>query len=83
MHHHVVVDTDIATDLDDLLALAVLLGSPEVDLLGVTTVHADVESCARYVQAILHLAGRSEIPIHADLRNPLLRRMDHGTNLEN
>ncbi|MDQ3694311.1 MAG: nucleoside hydrolase [Chloroflexota bacterium] len=76
MQHQVIVDTDIATDPDDLLALAVLLGSPEVDLVGITTVHADVEFRARYVQALLQLRGGSKIPIHAGLRHPLMRRME-------
>lgn len=76
MKHQVIFDTDIATDPDDLLALAVLLGSPEVDVIGVTTVHADVEFRARYVQALLKLAGRTEIPIHAGLCQPMMRRMD-------
>ena len=36
-----ILDTDIGTDVDDCLALAVLLGSPEIDLLGITTVYGD------------------------------------------
>ncbi len=32
------LDTDIGTDVDDLLALALIFGSPEVDLRAVTTV---------------------------------------------
>jgi len=39
--HKVILDTDIGTDVDDALALAVLLGSNEVDLLGITTVYGD------------------------------------------
>ena len=39
--HKVILDTDIGTDVDDALALAVLLGSHEVDLLGITTVYGD------------------------------------------
>ncbi|MCA9915401.1 MAG: nucleoside hydrolase, partial [Anaerolineae bacterium] len=33
-----ILDTDIGTDIDDLLALAFLLNSPEVDLIGITCV---------------------------------------------
>jgi purine nucleosidase len=76
MRHHVIFDTDIATDPDDLLALATLLGSPEVELLGITTVHADVALRARYVQAILRLRGGPEVPIHAGLRHTLLRHRE-------
>ena len=36
--HQVIFDTDIGTDVDDILALGFLLGSPEeIDLIGVTT----------------------------------------------
>jgi purine nucleosidase len=76
MRHQVIFDTDIATDPDDLLALAVMLGASDVELLGITTVHADVEVRARYVQAILRLRGGPDIPIHAGLRHALMRRMD-------
>src|SRR5918994_3729736 len=76
MRHQVIFDTDIATDPDDLLAFAMLLGSPEVELLGVTTVHADVGLRARYVQALLQLRGGPDVPIHAGLRHPLLRRRE-------
>ena len=34
----VLVDTDIGDDIDDALALALVLQSPEIELLGVTTV---------------------------------------------
>jgi len=53
----VVLDTDLATDVDDALALALLLGSPEVELLGVTTVYGDTELRARATSRLLGLAG--------------------------
>ncbi|GAA3534701.1 nucleoside hydrolase [Nonomuraea rosea] len=54
----VVFDTDIGTDVDDALALAVLLGSPEVDLLGCTTVYGDTLLRARLAQRLARLGGR-------------------------
>lgn len=53
----VVLDTDLGTDVDDALALALLLGSPEVDLLGVTTVYGDTDLRARATSRLLELAG--------------------------
>lgn len=38
---NVIFDTDIGTDVDDALALGVLLGSPEINLVGITTVYGD------------------------------------------
>jgi inosine-uridine nucleoside N-ribohydrolase len=56
---HVIFDTDIGTDVDDALALAVLLGSPEVDLLGCTTVYGDTLLRARLAKRLARLAGRA------------------------
>ncbi len=53
-----VLDTDIGSDVDDALALAVLLGSPEVELLGVSTVYGDVGLRARIAARLAGLAGR-------------------------
>lgn len=68
----VVLDTDIGTDVDDCLALAVLLGSPEVELIGVTCVYGDVGLRVRMVRKLLSLAGRPEVPVFAGLEPPLL-----------
>jgi purine nucleosidase len=68
----VVLDTDIGTDVDDALALAVLLGSPEVDLLGVTCVYGNVPLRVRMVRKLLRLAGRTEVPVYAGMEPPLL-----------
>lgn len=58
MTHHVILDTDIGSDVDDALALGVLLGSPEVDLVGVTTVYGDTTLRARLASRLARLAGR-------------------------
>lgn len=68
----IVLDTDIGTDVDDCLALAVLLGSPEVELVGVTCVYGDVLLRSRMVRKLLRLAGRSDVPVYAGLEPPLL-----------
>lgn len=57
--HVVLFDTDIGTDVDDALALAVLLGSPAVQLRGVTTVYGDTVLRARLTARYAALAGRS------------------------
>jgi purine nucleosidase len=69
----VILDTDIGTDVDDCLALAVLLGSPEIDLVGVTTVYGDVGLRARMVRKLLTLAGRDEVSVHEGVDAPLMR----------
>jgi len=58
-----VLDTDIGSDVDDALALATILGSPELELAGVTTVYGDVVLRARMVARIAAVAGRDVGPV--------------------
>lgn len=67
----IVLDTDIGTDPDDALALLLTLASPEVELLGVTTVDGDVGLRARIAARLLRLAGREEVPVVPGLARPL------------
>jgi purine nucleosidase len=62
----VVFDTDIGTDVDDALALALALHSPEIDLRAVAVVNGDaalLELRARVAARLLGLAGRGDIPV--------------------
>jgi purine nucleosidase len=56
--HHVFLDTDIASDVDDAMALSVLLGSPDVDLVGVSTVYGDTLLRAKVAARYGRLGGR-------------------------
>ena len=59
------LDTDLGGDADDLCALAMLLGDPEVELAGITTSADATGQKAAFVRHALALAGRSEIPVAA------------------
>lgn len=61
----VVLDTDIGDDIDDAFALALLLKSPDVKLLGITTEYGDTELRARLVDRYLAAVGRTDIPVAA------------------
>jgi inosine-uridine nucleoside N-ribohydrolase len=61
----VLLDTDIGGDMDDPLALALALVSPEIDLCGITTVSGDAHTRALLVCRLLHLVGRADIPVAA------------------
>lgn len=69
----VILDTDIGTDVDDCLAIAVLLGSPEIDLIGITTVYGDVGLRARMTRKLLRLGNRNDVPVHEGIAAPLMR----------
>lgn len=66
----VVLDTDIGTDVDDLLALLTVLGSPELELVAVTTVYGDTVHRARMAAKVLRLAGASHVPVVPGLGAP-------------
>jgi purine nucleosidase len=70
----VILDTDIGTDVDDCLALALILSSPELELLGVTCVYGDVHLRARMAAKLLRLRGASGVPVCAGVARPLLGR---------
>jgi inosine-uridine nucleoside N-ribohydrolase len=59
------VDTDIGGDPDDACALAMLLGWPEVEILGVTTVLDPGGRRAGMAAELLRRAGRDDIPVAA------------------
>lgn len=58
---------DLDTGIDDALALAYTLGSPELDLIGVTVTYGNVlvETGVRNDLALLELFGRSDVPVFA------------------
>jgi purine nucleosidase len=70
----VLLDTDIGTDVDDLLALALLAGAPEVQLIGVTTVYGDTVLRARMTRVVLDQLESRSVPIGIGARETLIGR---------
>jgi purine nucleosidase len=67
----VILDTDIGTDVDDCLALALLLSSPELQLQAVTCVYGDTTLRSRMAKKLLQLRGLGDIPVYAGAEKPL------------
>ncbi|HEY0795680.1 MAG TPA: nucleoside hydrolase [Acidisarcina sp.] len=59
----IIFDTDIGDDIDDAYALALLLKSPEVKILGITTAFGDTHLRARLVSRLLQVTGASAVPV--------------------
>ncbi len=57
------LDTDFGGDPDDACALAMLLGYPEVEIVGITTTLDRIGLRAAYVRHVLSLAVRRRIPV--------------------
>lgn len=67
----VLLDTDVGTDTDDALAIALAAACPEIQLEGVTTVHADAPLRARIARRLLDLASQPDVPVVAGASRPL------------
>ena len=64
----VIFDTDICDDIDDTWALAMLLQSPEFDVKLVVTAVGNTSSKVKTVAKFLEIAGRTDIPIGAGVK---------------
>ena len=78
------LDTDIAGDTDDLCALVMLLGAPDTELVGVTTVADGDGRRAGYATFVLNLVGCAHVPVVAGADRSLSGRSmgeleDHRT----
>ncbi|MDY5153124.1 purine nucleosidase [Actinobaculum suis] len=64
---------DLDTGIDDTLALAYILGSPDANLLGVTATYGNVllEQSVKNTLDVLALFGRADIPVYAGQSHPL------------
>lgn len=67
----VLIDTDIGDDIDDALALALALQSPELAVKGITTVFGDTQRRGQLAQYLLKVFEREDIPVAAGIGNPI------------
>jgi len=80
MAQKIILDTDIGDDIDDALALGLILGCPEVELIGVTTVFSNVIARARQARSVLKSAGEkfAAIPVCAGCGGSMASRPLHN-----
>ncbi len=78
MARKIIIDCD--PGFDDMVALLLALASPEVELLGATTVAGNVPlaDTSRNALRVLELAGRTDVPVYAGCPGPLLREQVFG-----
>ncbi|WP_308634977.1 nucleoside hydrolase [Paenibacillus silvisoli] len=72
----IIIDTDIGDDIDDALAIAFALESPELEVIGITTVFKNVTARAKIAVNLLKTAGREDIPVYAGIGSPILNKVD-------
>jgi inosine-uridine nucleoside N-ribohydrolase len=63
---------------DDAIALLLAVASPEVELIGVTTVagNTTIDKTTNNALRVLELAGRSDIPVYRGAERPFIRKQD-------
>ena len=68
--YKIILDTDIGSDIDDVMALSYLLSHKEYEILGITTVTGDPVGRARIASALtMHV--NKDIPIYPGSAKPL------------
>ena len=67
-----ILDTDIGSDVDDALALALALKSRELQLEAVTIVYGDVDLRSKIALKMLKLADVEGVPVAKGIEKPLL-----------
>lgn len=69
----IIIDTDIGDDIDDAFAVALALRSPELQIVGVTTVFGDTEIRAKLLDRLLGETGREDIPVAVGPSDPRIQ----------
>jgi inosine-uridine nucleoside N-ribohydrolase len=72
----IIIDCDPGHD--DAIALLLAVASPEVELIGVTTVagNTTIDKTTNNALRVLELAGRADIPVYRGAERPLIRKQD-------
>ncbi len=76
----IILDTDIGDDVDDALALGLILASKEFELLGVSTVFRNTQARAKQALTILKVAGARGIPVSAGCGASISPYVDYEPN---
>ena len=75
----IIIDTDIGDDVDDALAISLALRSPELSVVGITTVFRNTLARAKITKKLTMLLNRPDIPIYVGIGQPLISTADTET----
>ncbi len=82
MMRPVILDTDIGSDVDDLLALIFLLRSTQIELRGISTVYGDTLRRARLAKAVCRMLTDRDLPIIPGEKTTLSGRQVYWAGIE-
>jgi len=76
----IILDTDVGDDIDDAIAIGLISRSPELELIGITTVYGNTEARSRQARSILVTAGGAwpTIPVAAGCGGTMSSRTWRG-----
>jgi len=71
---------DVDTGIDDAIAILLAIASPELEVLGITTVsgNIDLESATKNTLKVLKLIGREDVPVYKGALKPLWRAIRYA-----
>ncbi len=72
----VLFDCDVGSDIDDAYALALLLASPEIEIVGITVGHARTPDRALLALRMLYETGLEHIPVYVGRETALVTLRD-------
>lgn len=76
----IIIDCD--PGIDDAIAIMLALASPELEIMGITTVSGNIEAnaCTENTFQVLKLMGREDIPVYQGAEVPLAREFHDATD---
>ena len=66
----IILDCDLGGDIDDAFAIALVLTSPEFEVLGITLDHGLTEKRAQVACKLLYQIGMEQIPVAVGRQTP-------------
>ncbi|NMC38166.1 MAG: nucleoside hydrolase [Bacteroidales bacterium] len=72
----IIFDCDLGSDIDDAFALALILASPEFDVLGIVLDHGLTDKRAQVAAKMLYLTNRTDIPVVVGRKTPQVAGTD-------
>ncbi|MDD6199748.1 MAG: nucleoside hydrolase [Firmicutes bacterium] len=74
----ILIDTDIGGDVDDALALAMALNTPDIEIVGITNVYLANAWRSGVTRQLLKVYGREDIPVCTGAEKPLIGWWDES-----
>ena len=72
----IIFDCDLGSDIDDAFALALILASPEFEVLGIVLDHGLTDKRAQVAAKMLYLTNRTDIPVVVGRKTPQVAGTD-------